>query len=301
MQNKKYTLGAWAAFVAGLTFGINSIVVKFATNVGLHTFELLAYQMIIPLIYFAIRSIFKKDNQVDTNKKSIGKNIYNWIAGVSVVMTSLFYYIAIQEMDPSLASIGLFQYPWLFILFGYLIYGLKIRKIQLMAISVLWVGSMLLVSSSIQEITFLGSLTGILAGISFAAYLFSLRYVSHHKYTKPFVFLIATMIALLIIIFNKSSINILSLEALLFGMITATLGQIITFELLSFAAKNSRPVIMAALTTVELPVAMVVTWIIWGPFPSLIKYIGLIIMVISVIWLKLDEKAPNKAKLKKAI
>ncbi|WP_246117220.1 EamA family transporter [Shouchella miscanthi] len=160
---------------------------------------------------------------------------------------------------------------------------------------------MLLVSASLQEITFLGSLTGILAGISFAAYLFSLRYVSHHKYTKPFVFLIATMIALLIIIFNRSSINILSLEALLFGMITATLGQIITFELLSFAAKNSRPVIMAALTTVELPVAMVVTWIIWGPFPSLIKYIGLIIMVVSVIWLKLDEKAPKKAKLKKAI
>ncbi|MFC0561543.1 DMT family transporter [Halalkalibacter alkalisediminis] len=301
MYNKKYTYGAWAALIAGLTFGVNSIIVKFANNAGLHTFDLLVFQMVIPLVYFTIRSKISTSNNSNLEKNSILGNIYNWVAGLTVVATSLFYYIAIQEMDPSLASIGLFQYPWLFILIGFLIYGHKINKIQLVSMAILWLGSMLLVSASFQEITLLGAISGILAGLSFAGYLFSLRYVSNHKNTKPFIFLIATVIAIVIILFNISSINIFSLNALLFGTVTAALGQIITFELLSFAAKNTRPVIMAALTTVELPVAMVVTWVIWGPYPTLIKYIGLFIMIGAVIWMKLEEKIPEKPKLKKAL
>ena len=51
---------------------------------------------------------------------------------------------------------------------------------------------------------------------------------------------------------------------------------------------------MATLTTIELPVAMIISWILWGPLPNFMKILGLIITLVSIIWLVYEEYSINK-------
>ncbi|WP_146552695.1 DMT family transporter [Rummeliibacillus sp. SL167] len=290
MSRLNSTIGAWAALIAGTVFGINSNVVKVANNTGLKTMDLLIYQFGFAIIYFIGRFlIVNKGINTKISYMALVKNPYNWIAGVTTVLTGLLYYSSIQVTDPSIASLGLFQYPWLLFLMGVLINKEQVKSKQILAIILLWMGTLLLIGGTLNHITLPGLLFGFGAGISFATNLFSLQKITDHPFIKVFIFLIATTIALVFCFGYFEELNLFTGEALKFGFITAILGQIASFELLSYAAKNVSSVTMATLTTTELPVAMLLTWFIWGPFPNFVRISGLAIMVISILWLTFEQ------------
>ncbi|MBC8681313.1 EamA/RhaT family transporter, partial [Staphylococcus pseudintermedius] len=83
-------------------------------------------------------------------------------------------------------------------------------------------------------------------------------------------------------------------NTIFYGSTIAILGQIITFELLMFSTKRISSISMATLTTIELPVAMIISWILWGPLPNFMKIFGLIITLVSIIWLVYEEYSINK-------
>lgn len=106
---------------------------------------------------------------------------------------------------------------------------------------------------------------------------------------KVFSFLITTVITLVFCLGQFRELNIFTIDALRFGLITAILGQIASFELLSYAAKKVSSVTMDTLTTTELPVAMLLTWLIWGPFPNVVRVSILTIMVIAILCLTFEQ------------
>lgn len=284
------TLGAWTALIAGIVFGVNSNIVKAANNTGLTTLDLLIYQFGFAIIYFIGRFLFiTKGHSTTQPYMLLIQNPYNWIAGITTVATGLFYYSAIQITDPSIASLGLFQYPWILFLFGVWFNKERVIGKHIAAIALLWMGTLLLIGGTLAHITVPGLIFGLLAGISFAINLFSLQKITDHPFTKVFVFLIATIIALVFCLGQYEKLHLFTTNAISFGFITAILGQIIAFELLSHAAKNVSSVMMATLTTTELPVAMLLTWFIWGPFPNIVRVSGLAVMVIAILWLKLEQ------------
>lgn len=290
MHTVNPALGAWAALIAGIVFGVNSNVVKVANNMGLTTLDLLAYQFVFAMIYFIGRFLFINNQKSNTQSyMPLIKNPYNWIAGITMVSTGLFYYSAIQITDPSIASLGLFQYPWILFLFGVLFNKERVAVKHIVAIVLLWIGTLLLIGGTLGHVTVLGLFFGFVAGISFATNLFSLQKITNYPFTRVFIFLIATAIALVFCLAQYEKLRLFTTSAVSFGFITAILGQIIAFELLSYAAKNVSTVIMATLTTSELPVAMLLTWLIWGPFPNVVRILGLIIMVIAILWLKFEQ------------
>lgn len=294
------TLGAWTALIAGIVFGVNSNVVKVANNTGLTTLDLLIYQFGFAMIYFISRFLFiDKGHNTTQPYMLLIHNPYNWIAGITTVATGLFYYSSIQITDPSIASLGLFQYPWILFLFGVWFNKERVAGKHIAAIALLWMGTLLLIGGTLAHITIPGLTFGLLAGISFATNLFSLQKITDHPFTKVFVFLIATIIALAFCLGQYEKLHLFTTNAILFGFITALLGQIIAFELLSYAAKNVSSVMMATLTTTELPVAMLLTWFIWGPFPNSVRVLGLATMVIAILWLKFEQSRSITAAITK--
>lgn len=61
-----------------------------------------------------------------------------------------------------------------------------------------------------------------------------------------------------------------------------------------FSTKRVSSISMATLTTIELPVAMIISWILWGPLPNFMKILGLIITLVSIICLVYEEYSINK-------
>ncbi|ADC51504.1 drug/metabolite transporter (DMT) superfamily protein [Alkalihalophilus pseudofirmus OF4] len=301
MSNKNVKAGAWAALIAGVVFGVNSNIVKVANNTGLTTLDLLIYQFGFAILYFFIRYLFVNKKHNDLPSRVLIMNPFNWIAGITTVLTGLFYYNSIQLTDPSIASLGLFQYPWILFLFGIVFAKEKVVHKHIIAILCLWLGTILLIGGTLENMTLAGMLYGIAAGVSFATYLFSLQKITNHSFTKVFIFLIAAIIVLFFCLGQYDQLNLFTFDALLFGVVTAILGQILVFELLSYAAKNVSSVLMATLTTTELPVAMLLTWFIWGPMPNFIRITGLSIMVTAILWLKFEQSKPTTVSLKKEV
>lgn len=290
MSKINSTLGAWAALFAGIVFGLNSNIVKSANNWGLTTLDLLIYQFGFAVIYFIGKYLLINNRKNKSLPLTIlYKNPYNWIAGLTTVLTGLLYYSSIQLTDPSIGSLGLFQYPWILFLLGIVINKEKVNGKHISAIVLLLIGTLLLIDGTVGYITLPGILYGFGAGISFAGYLFSLQKINDHPFTKAFIFIIATIIVLIFCLSQYRYLHLFSIKALSFGLLTAILGQILTFELLSYAAKNVSSVIMATFTTVELPVAMLLSWFIWGPYPNFTRICGLATMLIAIIWLKYDQ------------
>lgn len=300
---KKSNLGASLALLAGSVYGFNSIIVKMAHNTGITTFDLLFYQFGFAILWFGGRYLvtikssyeFKKPNG---SLKVVFSNPYNWLGAITTVLTGLFYYSSIQLTDPSIASLGLFQYPWILFILGIIFNKDSIIVKNVLAIILLWVGTIMLIGSSTSNISLMGLIYGVAAGTSFAIYLFSLQKISNHPATKIFIIIIATIIASMFCLYNIEEISIFSKNALIYGFIAALLGQILTFELTVYAAKKIPSTILGALTTTELPVAMVLTWIIWGPSPTIFKLFGLIIMLFAILWLKYD---PSQNKIRKKL
>ncbi|MFB1049448.1 DMT family transporter [Paraliobacillus sp. JSM ZJ581] len=290
-MRKISNLGATVALVARSVYGVNSVVVKAAHNKGVTTFDLLIYQFVFALLWFSVRYlIFKKKNKAITgNSKSFITNPYNWLAAITTVLTGLFYYSSIQLTDPSIASLGLFQYPWILLILGVILNKEIIFTKNVLAVLLIWVGTILLIGGTTENITVAGLIYGISAGASFATYLFSLQKISDHPITKLFIFFVATILVGIVCIFRIEELTVFTKDALIYGLITAILGQVLTFELMAYAAKKISSAVMGTLTTTELPVAMILTWTIWGPLPNLVKIVGLLLMLFSILWLKYEQ------------
>ena len=60
----------------------------------------------------------------------------------------------------------------------------------------LWIGSFILIGTNITQISFLGCLWGLFAGVSFATNMFTLPKTTNHGFIKVYIFAIAVITAL---------------------------------------------------------------------------------------------------------
>ncbi len=124
--------------------------------------------------------------------------------------------------------------------------------------------------------------------------MFTLPKTSNHTFIKVYIFIIATLTTLVFGAFNIKDISLFNFNTVTYGLIIAILGQIVTFELLMYSTKKVSAISMATLTTIELPIAMILSWMLWGPVPNLVKIAALIITLSSIIWLTYEEYTFNQ-------
>ncbi|EPZ43813.1 DMT family transporter [Alicyclobacillus acidoterrestris] len=291
MKKDNLTTGAWGAICAGLIFGANSIVVKYANIDGISVPLLAFYQYFFALIYFGLKLLRQPSSVGDRIPRNpLMKNPFNWVAGVAGASTGLFYYWSIRMTTPSVAALGLFQYPWIIFLLGLIFSHHRFFTKNIFNVLALWVGTFLLIGTNLNHEPVLGMLCGLIAGVSFAIYLWSLQYVSKHRFTQLFIIGLSAVIAFSVSFTHMSAWHsIFAWHNVIFGLVTSLMGQIVTFELLMFAGKRLHSTLLGTLTTTELPAAMILSWLIWGPRPSLLQICGLIIMVLAIVWMKIAE------------
>ena len=153
----------------------------------------------------------------------------------------------------------------------------------------IWTGVFLLLGVSIHSWTMGGLLLGVAAGLSFSLYVWGLQQVPSHPLGKLYIVLISFILTFVTYIFFEFPISFPRGTPLFYGFITALLGQITTFELLAYSAVRIPPTLIAVLITLELPMAVSFSWIIWGPSPTLLNIIGLLLMVGAVGWIKYNQ------------
>ena len=284
--------GTWGALIAGCIFGINSIVVKIGTLHGVSILNILLCQYALALVWFNAKRLRQRSGHPPLSIHTLLKNPYNWVAGIAGGLTGLLYYAAIALTKPSIAALGLFQYPWMLVILGVLFYRERITFRVITITGLVWAGTILSMGLGPHRFNILGLLLSLLAAGTFAIYLWSLQRVSPSSTSQAFIVLVAAIITVIFALMHLKLLSRLTNAALFFGGLSAILGQVLTFELLSFAAKRISSTTMATLTTTELVVAVGLSWAIWGPSPHIEQILGLILMFSSIIWLKRQKSSP---------
>ena len=113
MSNNNIIKGVFLVGLGATSYGMLATFVKLAYQEGFTTAEVTSAQFIYGIIGILIINLFQKQQAKTSVVKASKKNIFQlMIAGTSLGMTSVFYYLSVSFIDVSIAIVMLMQTVW---------------------------------------------------------------------------------------------------------------------------------------------------------------------------------------------
>ena len=117
MSNNNIIKGVFLVALGATSYGMLATFVKLAYKENFTTAEVTSSQFIIGIIGILIINLFQRTKNKNTSVKATSKNIMHlMLAGTSLGMTSVFYYLAVKYIPVSIGIVLLMQTVWMGVL-----------------------------------------------------------------------------------------------------------------------------------------------------------------------------------------
>ena len=272
--------------IGAASFGFTPIFAKLAFNLNYTLGQLNIAQMIISCLILWSLVLIKRPTLKGLSKINIIKIM---ITGTSVGLTTVFYYASMQYLPASLAIILLFQFVWIVILFEWIFNKTKPSKASMISIILILAGVLFasdILYGSIQGFPLIGFVFGILSAFTYAGFIFFSGKVATH--VDPWVrssFMVTGSLILVLLIFIKDipsvppvndSLWLIALGVALFGAVLPPLFYALGAYRITAGLAN-------ILTSVELPVSIILASIILSESINLMQWLGVLLIISSII------------------
>lgn len=277
------------------SFGMLATFVKMAYTEGYTTAEITISQFVLGIIGILIINAFQKRNNKNDVVKATTKNIFQLvIAGTSLGMTSVFYYMAVKYIPVSIAIVLLMQTVWIGV-FLEMVLEKKIPSIQKMiAVFIVLIGTFLATNILKNEIQldWHGIVWGMLAAVSFTTTMFT-----------------ANRVALGISSAQRSLYMLLGGAVIVFGFAIATQSTSFNFAIflkwgivLSLFGTIIPPMLMNAgfpltgiglgsiVSALELPVSVMMAYFILNENIVITQWFGIALILFAIVLMNLNLK-----------
>ncbi|OYU83330.1 MAG: EamA family transporter [Flavobacterium sp. BFFFF2] len=168
--------GVFLVALGASSYGMLATFVKLAYQQNYTTAEVTTSQFVIGIIIMlcinGIQGIRKKQAVV----KATTRNIFQlMLAGTSLGMTSVFYYLAVKYIPVSIGIVLLMQTVWMGVLLEWILDKQAPSKLKLMAVGIVVIGTALATNSLNSDVhwDWRGVAWGLLAASSFTATMFT--------------------------------------------------------------------------------------------------------------------------------
>lgn len=285
--------------VGAIMFSTKAVLVKLAYEYDIDAVSLLMLRMFFSLPFFLIIGLMtlSKSKPSQVNLK---KNIWK-----VAILGLLGYYLAsyldlegLRYIDASLERIILFIYPTLVIIFSYLIYKIPIKRIQIVAIVMTYVGIIIAyranmtVSQSAEVVTGASYVLG--SAVAYSLYLVGTGDLSLKLGTKVYTSTSMTIAAMAIIFHNSlvNGFNLFDFElgvyfyALLISIISTVIPSYLIVEGIRRIGANNSSIIgsIGPISTITLAIIFL------GEEISLIQGLGSAIVIVGVVLVILSKE-----------
>ena len=240
--------------------------------------------------------------QTKISKKVYPKSSTHWFkllaAGTFTGLVSMFYYQCVKLVPASLAIILLMQFVWISVLLELFIYKKKPSKLQILAIVVILFGTVLasgFMAAKASQISLEGIFFGMLAALCYAIFLMlNGKLGNDYPPLKKSALMITGACILIFICLPPTFIinGALSGSLLKWGIILAVFGTFIPPICFAAGIPKIGLTLSSILSSVELPVAVMVSSLVLHEEVSLIRWLGVIIILSALI-------IPNLENIKK--
>ncbi|MED1782075.1 DMT family transporter [Brevibacillus fortis] len=265
------------------SYGVLSIFMKHAFQLGFTPFEMSGSQLIFGGLIMTVMAIF-------FSKQRFSFKYLLLLAPASLMMasTSLFYHQAVSRVSASLAIVLLFQFTWI----GVLLEAIVDRKWptaeKWVSLVMLGAGTVLasgLGESGIQSVDMVGLIFGLLSGATFALVIFFSGRIlpGMDPYLRSAISISMAALMLSIVYPPTFLVNGQLLQGLLpLGLIVAIFGSVIPIFCLAVGVPRIGNGLATILSAVELPTVVLLSSFVLQETVSLPQWGG-VFMILAAI------------------
>lgn len=324
MQKRNILKGVLFVGIGASIYGMLATFVKLAYQDGYTTSEVTTSQFLLGIVGLLVLNFI----QTITSKKALpsptSKEVRNlMLAGTSLGCTSLFYYIAVQYINVSIAIVLLMQSVW----FSVVVESFLTKKIpnarKIVSVIIVLVGTILatnLINESL-DLDWKGIFWGLLAAASYTLTMFTSNTLATHLpvFRKSIIMLLGGSVVVFAFLFfaqigplhfeglksfylaftdNTEHIHSFNYSILWkYGLILSLFGTIIPPILFNVGFPNAGLGLGSIVSSLELPVSVTMAFVLLGEKVIFIQWVGIILILFAIVLMNLPKKDKQLAEI----
>nr|WP_315233660.1 DMT family transporter [uncultured Flavobacterium sp.] len=285
-------------FLVGLgatSYGMLATFVKIAYGEGFTTPEVTIAQFVYGITGMLLINLFQKAKKGNDVVKASKKNITQlMLAGTSLGMTSIFYYLAVKYIPVSIAIVLLMQTVWMGVLFEMILEKKRPSTQKIVSVVIVLIGTALatnLIQSKV-ELDWRGIVLGLLSAASFTTTMFTAnRVATHVSSAQRSLFM---LLGGAIIVFGfaiATQTTPFNFEIFMkWGIILALFGTIIPPLLFNAGFPLTGIGLGSIVSALELPVSVLMAYFLLNENVNLIQWIGIILIILAIVIMNVNFK-----------
>ena len=295
MTNNSLVKGVTLVGLGATSYGMLATFVKLAYKNGYTTAEVTTSQFVIGIIGILLINLFQKNSARNTFKVVSRKNIFQlMLAGTSLGMTSVFYYLCVKYINVSIAIVLLMQTVWMGVLLEWILDKKAPSSKKILAVSIVLVGTILatnIISNTVQ-IDWKGIFWGLLAAASFTTTMFTANKVALELSSAQrslYMLLGGAVIVFLFALFTQQTSFNYSIF-LEYGLFLALFGTIIPPLLMNAGFPLTGIGLGSIVSSLELPVSVLMAFFILNEQVVFLQWVGIILILIAIVLMNVQKK-----------
>jgi drug/metabolite transporter (DMT)-like permease len=295
MFGNRVLKGVFLVGLGATSYGMLATFVKLAYQENFTTAEVTTAQFVLGIIGVLIINSFQRLKNNNTAIKASKTNIFQlMLAGTSLGMTSVFYYLCVRYIDVSIAIVLLMQTVWMGVLLE-MILDKKLPSLQkIVAVAIVLVGTILatnLLKNEI-ELDWRGLFWGMLAAASFTTTMFTANRVALGISSAQRSLYMLLGGAVIVFIFALLTQNTpFNFEIFLkWGIILALFGTIIPPMLLNAGFPYTGIGLGSIVSSLELPVSVLMAYFLLSEKINALQWFGIVLIIFAIIIMNLGSR-----------
>ena len=297
MTSKSVLKGVLLVGLGATSYGMLATFVKLAYQENFTTAEVTTSQFILGIIGILIINAFQKFNKKEEVIKASNKNIFHlMMAGTSLGMTSVFYYLCVKYIDVSIAIVLLMQTVWMGVLVE-MILDKKLPSTQkIVSVIIVLIGTVLATNlmNNQTHIDYRGIMWGMFAAASFTTTMFTASRIATNISSAQRSLYMLLGGAIIVFGFSIATQNTpFNFEIFLkWGIVLSLFGTIIPPMLMNAGFPITGIGLGSIVSSLELPVSVMMAFFILNEQVILLQWIGILLIILAIVIMNI--KFPRK-------
>ncbi|PHX62333.1 MAG: EamA family transporter [Flavobacteriales bacterium] len=285
--------GVLLVALGATSYGMLATFVKLAYKDGFTTAEITSSQFIYGILGLLLINLFQKIFKKEKTKTATSKNIFQlMIAGTSLGMTSVFYYLCVRYIDVSIAIVLLMQTVWMGVLLEWFLDKKLPSKQKIISVIIVLLGTFL--ATKLYEfnlkLDWKGVFWGILAAASFTTTMFTANKVAIEISSAQRSLYMLLGGSVMVFIFSAfTQVGALNIDIFKnYGLFLAFFGTIIPPILLNAGFPKTGLGLGSIVASLELPVSVLMAFLILNEKVVFWQWCGILLIIFAVIIMNLN-------------
>ena len=285
-------------FLVGLgatTYGMLATFVKMAYTENYTTAEVTTSQFILGITGILLINLFQKVKNKNTATKASSRNIFQlMLAGTSLGMTSVFYYLAVKYIPVSIGIVLLMQTVWMGVLLEMVLEKKLPSKQKVISVLIVLIGTVLatnLINNEVQ-LDWHGIMWGMLAAASFTTTMFTANSIATNISSAQRSLYMLLGGAIIVFGFSIAT-QITPFNFAIFtkwGIILALFGTIIPPMLMNAGFPLTGIGLGSIVSALELPVSVMMAYILLNEDVNATQWLGIVLIILAIVLMNINWK-----------